>query len=65
MAYVWSLVILAGGLVLLGVLVVSVLGPVRRCSVVAAALGADLRDRGGMLSARIAALRVRSQQRRA
>lgn len=64
MGYLPTLVIVAVALVALVVLVLAVLGPVRRLSVVWSALSEELRDKGGMLGARLAALRVRWAERR-
>lgn len=64
MTYLWSLVLVAVGLVLAGLLIGVALGPVKRFAVVSSAMRDEVTDKGGMLAARVAALRVRLAERR-
>jgi hypothetical protein len=63
--YVWSIVVVLAALVALGLVGLPLLGRARRLTAVLALLRQQLRREGGMLSARIAALRARLSARRA
>jgi len=57
--YVWSIVVVLAALLALGLVGFPLLGRARRLTTVLALLQQQMRREGGMLSARIAALRVR------
>ena len=61
--YLWSVVVVLAALVGLGLVVGALLGPVRRAATVAAEARTSLGREAGMLSARVAALRVRLAER--
>lgn len=65
MSYVASVVLVLLALVLLGLLAGRIAGPARRFAVVRGEATTDINDRIRMLTARVAALRVRLQERRA
>lgn len=62
---VWSIVAVVVALVVLALLVGGLLRALRRTTTVAGAFTAQTSDRLGLLRARVAALRVRMEQRRA
>ncbi|MEV4729167.1 bacteriophage holin [Saccharopolyspora sp. NPDC049426] len=62
--FVWTLVLLAVGLVLLVFLLVRTLMEVRRFRRVQRGAAHDLADRSGMVKARVAGLKVALSQRR-
>lgn len=62
--FVWTLVLLAAGLVLLVFLLVRTLLEVRRFQRVQRSAAHDLADRSGMVKARVAGLKVAISQRR-
>ncbi|MBQ0926416.1 MULTISPECIES: bacteriophage holin [Saccharopolyspora] len=64
MPFVWTLVLLAVGLVLLVFLLVRTLMEVRRFRRVQRGAAHDLADRSGMVKARAAGLKVALSQRR-
>lgn len=64
MPYLWSIVAAVVALIVLGALVASLLGPVRRLAAVGQAEITPLRDQVGVFTARVAALRARIAQRR-
>ncbi|TDD88421.1 hypothetical protein E1202_14010 [Saccharopolyspora karakumensis] len=64
MPFVWTLVLLAVGLVLLVFLLVRTLMEVRRFRRVQRGVAHDLADRSGMVKARAAGLKVALSQRR-
>jgi hypothetical protein len=57
--YVWSIVVVLAALLALGLVGLPLLGQARRLTTVLALLQQQIRREGGMLGARIAALRVR------
>jgi hypothetical protein len=63
--YVWSIVVVLAALVALGLVGLPLLGRARRLTTVLALLQQQLRREGGMLTARVAALRARLSARRA
>ncbi|GAA0514353.1 hypothetical protein GCM10011581_36470 [Saccharopolyspora subtropica] len=64
MPYVWSLVLLAVGLVLLALLLVRVVRGLRRFRSVQRQVVDDLNDRSGLVKARVAGLKVAFAERR-
>ncbi|MEV5536177.1 bacteriophage holin [Saccharopolyspora shandongensis] len=64
MPYVWSLVLLAVGLVLLALLLVRLFRELRRFKAVQRQVLHDLDDRSGLVKARVAGLKVAFAQRR-
>ena len=64
MPYVWSVVAVVAAVVGLALIVVALLGPVRRFGTVAGVAGGQWRREVGLLTARTAALRVRVAERR-
>jgi hypothetical protein len=62
--FVWTLVLLAAGLVLLVFLLIRTLLEVRRFQRVQRSAAHDLADRSGMVKARVAGLKVAISQRR-
>ncbi|MER7011368.1 bacteriophage holin [Saccharopolyspora sp. NPDC000359] len=64
MPYVWSLVLLGAGLVLLVLLLVRVLREVGRFKAVQRQVAHDLADRSGLVKARVAGLKVAFAERR-
>ncbi|KAA5832045.1 bacteriophage holin [Saccharopolyspora hirsuta] len=64
MPYVWSLVLLGAGLVLLVLLLVRVLREVGRFKSVQRQVAHDLADRSGLVKARVAGLKVAFSERR-
>ncbi|GAA4926582.1 hypothetical protein EV188_10876 [Actinomycetospora succinea] len=64
MPYLWSVVVVLAGLVGLGLVVVGLLGPVRRFGVVAGVAREQLGRDVGLINARVAALKVRLAERR-
>ncbi|GAA4618086.1 bacteriophage holin [Saccharopolyspora hordei] len=64
MPYVWSLVLLGAGLVLLVVLLVRLLREVKRFQSVQRQVAHDLADRSGLVKARAAGLGVALAERR-
>ncbi|MEB3367159.1 bacteriophage holin [Saccharopolyspora mangrovi] len=64
MPFVWTLVLLAAGLVLLVFLLIRALLEVRRFQRVQRSAAHDLADRRGMVKARVAGLKVAISQRR-
>lgn len=64
MAYLTSLLIMAGAVLVLVVLLVRLIGPVRRLSRAAQDGRGAVTDRTGLLSARSAALRIELERRR-
>ena len=65
MPYLWSVVAVVVALVVLGLAVAALLGPVKRFGVVAGAAREQLGRDVGLVTARMAALRVRLAERRA
>ena len=65
MPYLWSVVLVLVALVGLGLVGAALLGPVRRFGVVAGAAREQLGQDAGLISARVAALKVRIAERRA
>jgi hypothetical protein len=63
--YVWSIVVVLVALVALGLVGLPLLGRARRLTTVLALLQQQMRREGGMLGARMTALRVRLSGRRA
>jgi hypothetical protein len=63
--YVWSIVVVLAALLALGLVGFPLLGRARRLTTVIALLQQQMRREGGMLTARIAALRVRRSGHRA
>jgi hypothetical protein len=63
--YLWSVVAVVAALVVLGVVVAALLGPVKRFGVVAGAAREQLGRDAGLVNARVAALKVRLADRRA
>lgn len=64
MPYLWSIAAVVAAVVALGLVVVSLLGPVKRFGLVAGVAREQMGREAGMLTARTAALRVRLEQRR-
>ncbi|MEV0697309.1 bacteriophage holin [Saccharopolyspora sp. NPDC050389] len=64
MPYVWSLVLLVVGLVLLALLLVRLFRELRRFKSVQRQVFHDLDDRSGLVKARVAGLKVAFAQRR-
>ena len=62
--FVWTLVLLAAGLVLLVFLLIRTLLEVRRFQRVQRSAAHDLADRSGMVKARVAGLKLAISQRR-
>lgn len=60
-----SVVVVLAALLLLGLVAWRLAGPARRLGAVGGAAAEDIGDRVGMLRARVAALQVRLDQRRA
>ena len=65
MPYVWSIVVVLAALVALGLVGLPLLGRARQLTTVLALLQQQQRREGGMLTARVAALRARLSARRA
>jgi hypothetical protein len=63
--YLWSIVAVVAAVVVLGLVVAALLGPVKRFALVAGVAREQLGREAGMITARTAALRVRLEQRRA
>lgn len=64
MPYIWSLVLLVLGVVLLLAFLIRLFGALRRARAVQRRVVSDLEDRTGMLKARAAGLRVAVSERR-
>ncbi|MEV0083540.1 bacteriophage holin [Saccharopolyspora sp. NPDC003752] len=64
MPYVWSLVLLVVGLVLLALLLVRLFRELRRFKAVQRQVFHDIDDRSGLVKARVAGLKVAFAQRR-
>ena len=64
MPYLWSIVAVVAAVVGLGLVVVALLGPVKRFGLVAGVAREQIGREVGMIRARSAALRVRLEQRR-
>ncbi|MBK0866992.1 MAG: bacteriophage holin [Saccharopolyspora sp.] len=64
MPYIWSLVLLVLGVVLLLAFLIRLFGALRRARAVQRRVVSDLADRTGMLKARAAGLRVAVSERR-
>lgn len=65
MPYLWSVIVVLVALVGLGLAVAALLGPVKRFGVVAGVAREQLGRDAGLISARVAALKVRLAERRA
>jgi hypothetical protein len=63
--YLWSVVVVLAALVGLGLVVAALLGPVKRLGVVAGAARDRIGRDAGLVTARVAALKVRIAERRA
>lgn len=64
MPYLWSVVAAVVAVLVLGALAATLAGPARRLRTVQAEAVASIRDGVGLVSARVAALKVRLAERR-